>query len=442
MKRATIAFIAALPISLSAFQISDANQIFVTHCVVCHGDKGAGTDRGPALTNSRRLRQRTKAEIASVIKNGLPPGMPAVALSESELTALSGFVATFNSPASELKLEGDAQAGEQFFFGKGRCSTCHMVRGRGTVNGPDLSEIGRQSTLAELQRSLTDPSAQLTPGYVTATVHLRNGTELSGLLRSEGSHSIALQTSNGRIHLILEGEYRTVVRNKTSSMPALKSNDGECRDLLKYLAGLAEAPSGAITAAEPVPESAIQAILHPEPNDWVTYHGSLSGNRYRTLKQINKTTVRGLTSQWISTLPASELEMTPIVIDGVMYVTGPNQVLALDGRTGQQIWRYARPRTLSGIAGDALKGINRGVAALGDRIFYVTDNAHLLCLHRLTGALLWDVTMADQPGHYGATSAPLVAENLVISGVAGGDEGIRGFIDAYDAATGRRVWRF
>ena len=134
------------------------------------------------------------------------------------------------------------------------------------------------------------------------------------------------------------------------------------------------------------------------------------------------------------------LQVTPVVLGGLMYVTAPNAV-ALDARTGRQVWRYTRPRT-QGVVGDAASGINRGVAVLGDRVFLQTDHAHLIALHRITGQLLWDVEMADYREHYGATSAPLVVNDLVVAGVSGGDEGIRGFLDAYKASTGERVWRF
>src|ERR1035438_6603203 len=131
----------------------------------------------------------------------------------------------------------------------------------------------------------------------------------------------------------------------------------------------------------------------------------------------------------------------------LMYVTGPNQVYALDARTGREIWRWVRPRTPAGtIAGDAAIGANRGVALLGDRVFFSTDNAHMICLNRLTGALLWEVTMSDTGAettqHYGATAAPLVVDALVISGVAGGDDGIRGFVAAWKASSGELAWRF
>ena len=103
-----------------------------------------------------------------------------------------------------------------------------------------------------------------------------------------------------------------------------------------------------------------------------------------------------------------------------------NEAYALDARSGREIWHYSRPRS-QGLAGDAASGINRGVAVLGDRVFMVTDNAHLFALHRFTGQLIWDVEMADSRQNYGSTSAPLVVNDLVIAGVSGGDEGVRGF---------------
>src|SRR5207244_4381795 len=121
------------------------------------------------------------------------------------------------------------------------------------------------------------------------------------------------------------------------------------------------------------------------------------------------------------------LEVTPVVVDGVMYVTSVNEAFALDARNGREIWHYSRPRS-QGLAGDAAGGINRGVAVLGDRVFMVSDNAHLFALHRFTGQLIWDVEMADSHQNYGSTSAPLVVNDLVVAGVSGGDEGVRGFL--------------
>jgi len=184
-------------------------------------------------------------------------------------------------------------------------------------------------------------------------------------------------------------------------------------------------------------------VAQPKPGAWPTYHGNLSGNRFSPLDQINAGNVQRLAPKWMFTIPGAPraLQVTPLVVDGVMYVTSVNEAYALDARSGREIWHYNRPRT-PGLAGDAASGINRGVAVLGERVFMVTDHAHLIALHRNTGQLLWDVEMADARQNYGATGAPLVVNDLVISGVSGGDEGIRGFLDAYRASTGERVWRF
>jgi alcohol dehydrogenase (cytochrome c) len=130
-----------------------------------------------------------------------------------------------------------------------------------------------------------------------------------------------------------------------------------------------------------------------------------------------------------------------VVVDGIMYVTAANEAYALDAGTGRQLWQYRRPRT-KGVIGDAGGGINRGVAINGSRLFMVTDHAHVIALDRWTGALLWDTEMADYRQNYGATSAPLSVGNLVVSGISGGDEGVRGFVAAFDQETGKEAWRF
>src|SRR5579862_1090201 len=130
-------------------------------CSGCHGDGASGGDRAPALTNNRALRGRTESQIADLIQNGTPGGMPAFALPDAELNPLAAWVRSLNTTASDAKPSGDPAAGEKLFFGSAQCSTCHMVHGRGKVNGPDLSEIGRKSTLHELDLVLDNPTSQM-----------------------------------------------------------------------------------------------------------------------------------------------------------------------------------------------------------------------------------------------------------------------------------------
>jgi alcohol dehydrogenase (cytochrome c) len=176
--------------------------------------------------------------------------------------------------------------------------------------------------------------------------------------------------------------------------------------------------------------------------DWTSYNGQASGSRYSPLTQIGKGNVSKLTAKWIFSLPnTAPLQVTPVVAAGVMYVTSANECYALDAGTGRQIWRYQRPRT-KGLIGNAAGGANRGVSVAGDKVFMVTDHAHVIALDRATGALRWDTEMADWHQNYNATGAPLPVGNLVVTGTSGGDEGVRGFLAAFDQATGKEVWRF
>jgi len=185
-----------------------------------------------------------------------------------------------------------------------------------------------------------------------------------------------------------------------------------------------------------------QDLLEPDWKSWLTYSGDYSGRRHSALDQIHPGNVHKLAARWIFPVPgANRLVGTPIVAHGLMYVTSRNSVFALDARSGREVWRFSRPM-LSDVIGDARAGINRGVAVFGNKVFFETHDAHLLALHAKNGSLLWETEIGDHREGYGGTMAPLIVKNKVIAGTSGGDEGVRGLLDAYDAETGKRLWRF
>ena len=319
------------------------------------------------------------------------------------------------------------------------CAACHGSDGRGAERGPDIVTPRRAATrpLEETARiirqgippggmppsTLSDPEIMAISGHLRSLaetareprtfarvrVRLRDGRTLEGLVQNESNFDLQLLTATGRLAALTTEEIAERADLGRDTMPELKPRE------------------------EP----------HPwEAGDWPTYNGDPRGNRHSSLSQITTDNVSRMQLKWVFSAGASRnLSTTPVVAAGIMYVTAPNEVYALDARSGRQIWHFSRPRT-RGVIGDAGAGVNRGAALRGDRLFVVTDDARLLALHRGNGQLLWDVKMADHREHYGATAAPLVVGDLVISGISGGDEGVRGFLAAFDAVSGKEIWRF
>ena len=181
---------------------------------------------------------------------------------------------------------------------------------------------------------------------------------------------------------------------------------------------------------------------HSEPGNWLTYSGDYQAHGYSALDLINTSNVAGLKVAWMYQIGATHhFETTPLVFDGIMYITEPpSDVTALDLRTGRPIWSYRRslPKGVIVCCGQ----VNRGLGVLDDQLFLGTVDAHLVALDLRTGRVRWDVEVADYKAAYSITVAPLAVKDKVIVGIAGAEYGIRGFLDAYDAKTGKRAWRF
>jgi alcohol dehydrogenase (cytochrome c) len=179
------------------------------------------------------------------------------------------------------------------------------------------------------------------------------------------------------------------------------------------------------------------------PEGWITYSGAYNGQRFSPLRQIHRDNISRLRLKWAYQMPRASgaIQTVPLAIDGILFLTGPdNEVLALDAASGKTLWVFNRPVADSTVL--CCGRHNRGVAALGNRVYHATLDNHLIALDMATGDPLWDVTVADVADGYSMTGAPLAVKDKIIVGIAGGEFGVRGFLDAYDAQSGKRLWRF
>ena len=183
-----------------------------------------------------------------------------------------------------------------------------------------------------------------------------------------------------------------------------------------------------------------QRLVNPEPENWLMYRGTYDGWGYSPLEQINAANVRNLAPAWTFSTGMNEgHQAPPIVNDGAMFITTPgNQVIALDARTGDALWRYRRELPFDLMQ---LHPTNRGVALYGDKVFIATLDAFVVALDAATGQVAWETAVEDYQGGYYMTLAPLVARGHVMVGVSGGELGIRGFVAALDTESGEEVWK-
>jgi PQQ-dependent dehydrogenase (methanol/ethanol family) len=456
---------------ISAGEAAQAIRDFNSTCAACHGENGGGGDRAPALIDNPHLRTLDAGGIEAIIRTGQRAMPPFPNLPQAELSRLAAWLHSLNISGLQSAPPEQVAAGEAYFYGAGGCSGCHMVRGSGASSGPDLSAIAARTTKAELEHWLDDPtslmgtkSLPICPGYAFCpdfqwamqNVVLKSGEKLRGFARRRTEREVALQTLDGKFRMIPIEAISTIVQDKQSTMPQFHSNTGERRDLLAYLGTLGGINAGGLAGSVlPVPQSDIDAVMHPRPADWATYNGKRDGNHHSALAQITVQNVKQLQPQWAFVPGGVGLEGEPIVVDGIMYVTGGPQVCALDAVTGLAIWCTPRTNGLgvqrtAGARGPRANqtpppaGPNRGVGILGDRLFYTSDDAYLVCINRLTGAVMWTQPLAEasEKGKVYTSASVMVVNDLVITGIAGGDSPMRGFIVAYHANTGKEAWRF
>jgi PQQ-dependent dehydrogenase (methanol/ethanol family) len=440
------------PLAEQPAAIAAGKRLYEQTCQACHGGNAAGSERGPALSTGVFKHGAKDGEIFLNIRNGVKGTQmpPFGGLKTDQVWAMVSYLRSLGGGPVKTNevVAGNAAAGEKLFFGAGGCAGCHAVNARGGVVGPDLSAAGAMSA-EMLRQKLVDPASvrrgrgRRPTGPTVTTAKLADGRTIRGVARNQDTFTLHLMDSTGRLHL-LDKRRVTVTTEAGSLMPATKLAAAEIDDVVAYLKGRSGRDLSETVKAEIAGGLSYERIRNAaaEPQNWLTYWGNYDGTHYSALGQVTTANVKTLQTKWAAQMPGDTLlQSTPLVVDGVMYTSGmPGQVFALDARTGMEIWRYERKQRV--VNAFESNRFNRGVAVLGNRVFVGTLDAALVALDARTGLPLWETQVADTMEGYSVTAAPLAVKDKIIVGVAGGEHGIRGFLDAYDPKTGKRLWRF
>ena len=219
--------------------VEAGSRRFVEHCAVCHGVDGRGSARGPSLIRGLVVNRGSDEEVAGVIRLGIPnSAMPPFALADSEVKQLVAFIRSLRTRAAQLVVAGDRSLGKEVFFGKGRCSNCHMIRGHGGLVGPDLSNVGGDRTLAEIQQSILSPGLFEGTKYKAVTVVTGQGERIAGTLRNRDNFSLQMMDAQGNLHFFSSTELREVALEAKSVMPdnyGKLLSEAELQNLLAFL---------------------------------------------------------------------------------------------------------------------------------------------------------------------------------------------------------------
>jgi len=244
------------PVAGNAAAIKEGNSLFRANCSPCHGLNAHGGGRGPDLTSGRWIHGSSDAEIFRTITQGVPgTQMPANGFEDSETWAIVAYVRTL-APGTQRTsaTHGDAASGEKIFATTGACSTCHMIKGRGGLLGPDLSRVGAARSIAYLIESIREPDRELSDGmldpnnhyglplvYDTVTVALKNGDKIVGIAKNEDTFSVQLLDTTQKLRFFLKHDVRGVVHERKSLVPAYSEQTiptAQLQDLLAYLESL------------------------------------------------------------------------------------------------------------------------------------------------------------------------------------------------------------
>jgi alcohol dehydrogenase (cytochrome c) len=455
------------PFTGQAAAIAAGKTLYTAQCQTCHPAGIATYQHGAA-----------DGEVFLNIRNGLAGTlMPGYSQFTTDQTwQIIAYMRTLTAPAPAgpsapgpatpaTVSSADPTAGKLAFESKGACLTCHQFNNKGIPVGPDLTST--TLTADQIQVFIANPNAPAASGggrggrggggrggniaRATVTATTTDGKVYKGTRKSQDSLTIQFTDTTGTYRSFDKADLKDLKVDNTSLMPAdyaTRLTSDEIRNIAAYLKSAAD-PGAPSDPGHSVLSWSRLLNASKDPANWTTYWGDLAGTHYSALSEITTANVKNLQAQWTAPLPGEgENQATPLVVDGIMYTTGPlgaasaggTHVYALDAKTGHQIWRYDRPQKVRNQYENNRS--NRGVAILDNRLFVGTLDAALVALDAHTGKQLWEVQLADTMLGYELTSPPLVVKDKIVTGIGGGEFGIRGFIEAYDPATGKKLWHF
>ena len=223
------------PLGLDNAAVTAGTELFRSGCGSCHGSKGQG-GRGPKLADNSRVREKSDKKLFDIIKFGVAGTvMPPSALAETQVWQLVSFVRSLNANAAEQNVSGDLSAGESLFFGVKKCSQCHMIRGRGGLIGPDLSNIGDNRSVEKMTEAIKDPNLVIELGFSAVTVIAGDGRRISGVAKNNSNFSIQILDATGTYHLLLKKNLVEVIHHQNSLMPSIDLSESELQNLLAFL---------------------------------------------------------------------------------------------------------------------------------------------------------------------------------------------------------------
>ncbi len=412
--------------------VNEGARLFAQNCSACHGDNAKG-GRGSDLTSGQWKHGGSDEDIIRNMMKGIPgTQMPAISLSEADARKVVAFLRSLSGKARLEDITGNIEAGRKLFFGSAKCSTCHMFGGRGDILGADVTDVRSRQRSLETMKRMQSPIK-----FVEAT--LASGISVRGVKKSEDTFALHLMDEQRKWHFLNKREIK--LKSSEQAHPTLNAKERD--DVLAFLFKTEQVYAPDVSWKPAVDFNVTFARLNnasAEPQNWLSYWGDLRGTHYSGLRQITPQNVANLKSQWTAQLGGTTVETTPIVVNGMMFVTGPlNNVTALDAHTGQQIWKYSRK--LPQVASHCTVMTNRGLAVLGDRLYLATLDMHLVALDAKSGNVIWDVETDDYRKGLSNTHAPLAIDGKIILGVTAGECALTGYVDAFDAATGKKLWR-